>query len=339
MVSKNDKRNSVNLSEVAKAAGVSKMTASRVLRNSSGFSEETRNKVMQEVKRLGYVPNRIAAAFGSEQTSNIIGVSVPYFSDNLFGSVLESLDNAFAKFGYQTMIGVHENNPDTEEAWIKNILSWRPAGIILSGHEHSNATKNLLKAQGIPVVEIWNLNTSPINVSVGFNHFDSGYEMGDFIIGKGYKLIGYVGAEKYSRGVAEMRKKGMAKALKSASMNFSSEEILIDRSGFYAGFYGTENILNRRGDIDAIYYQDDEMAIGGIFYCQSKGIRIPEDLGVAGWGAMEIASILPQRLTTTIISTQAVGKAAADALIAIIKGESHEDVIITPTRLAPGNTV
>lgn len=339
MRSKSYKRSGVSLAEVAKAAGVSKMTASRVLRNADGFSEETRNKVMQEVNRLGYVHNRIAAAFGSEQQSNIIGFSVPYLSDSLFGSVLDSSNRAFANFGYQTMIGAHENTPETEEIWVKNILSWQPAGIILSGPSHTRATKELLKSRGIPVVEIWNLNTSPIDVSVGFNHFDCGYEMGDFIVNKKYKNIGYVGAGKHARGLGEMRKKGFIAALKSGSLELSAEEILIDRSGFYAGFYGTETLLNRNSAVDAIYYQDDAMAIGGIFFCQSKGIEIPHDVGIAGWGSMEAASILPQRLTTTIVNTQAVGKSAADALIARIKGELKQDIIVTPTRLAPGNTI
>ena len=339
MSAKNEKRANISLAQVAEAAGVSKMTASRVLRNANGFSESTRTKVMHEVERLGYVPNRIAAAFGSEKTSTIIGVSVPFLSDNLFGAVLDSTNNAFAKFGYQTMIGAHENESMTEETWVKNILSWRPAGVILSGPKHTKTTKELLQLQGIPVVEIWNLNTSPIDVSVGFNHFDCGYEMGDYIISRGYKRLGYVGADKLTPGAGEFRRKGMVAAVHSASMELIEQEILNDRSGFYAGFYGTENILNRRGDLDAIYYQDDAMAIGGLFYCQSKGMSVPGDIGIAGWGSMEVASVLPQRLTTTVVSTQALGKAAADALIARVRGELQEDVIITPTRLAPGNTI
>ncbi len=327
------------MAEVAKAAGVSKMTASRVLRDVSGFSEETRDKVMREVERLGYVPNRIAAAFGSEQTSTIIGVSVPFLSSAIFGSVLDSINGALAKFGYQTMIGAHENSAETEEVWIKNILSWRPAGLILSCHSHSATTRELLKAHGIPVVEIWNLNTSPIDMSVGFNHFDCGYEMGEYMLGRGHKRIGYVGADAETPGLGALRRKGFVSALKNASVELTSEEILNDKSGFYAGFYATENLLNRSGVLDAIYYQDDNMAIGGIFYCQSRGISVPEDVGIAGWGSMEAASILPKRLTTTVVSTQALGKTAADALIARVRGEPQEDLVITPTRLAPGNTV
>lgn len=333
------KQRKVSLSEVAAAAGVSKMTASRVLRNVSGFSEETRSKVLREAERLAYVPNRIAAAFGSEQTSTIIGVSVPFLSSSLFGSVLDSTNNALAKFGYQTMIGAHENSAETEETWVKNILSWRPAGLILSCHSHSQVTRELLISHGIPVVEIWNLNTSPIDMSVGFNHYDCGHEMARFISKRGRSRIGYVGADASAPGLGELRRKGFIRGLQSADIELHSMEILDDRPGFYAGYYGAETILNRTGDLDAIYFQDDAMAIGGIFYCQSRGLRIPEDIGISGWGGVEAASVLPKRLTTTIVSTQALGKSAADALIARVRGEAIDDVTITPTRLAPGNTI
>lgn len=333
------KKTKISLAEVAKAAGVSKMTASRVLRDASGFSDNTKNKVLKEVKRLGYVQNRIAAAFGSEQTSTIIGVCVPYLSSNLFGVVLDSIDTALLKFGYQTMIGTHENSAATEEAWVKNILSWRPAGVILSGGTHTAATVAMLKAQAIPVVEIWNLNTSPIDISVGFNHFDCGKEMATYILSKGRKNIAYIGADSNAPGMGSARLAGFESELNSSGITLSAKEILIDRPGFYAGFYGTETILNRTASIDAIYYQDDAMAIGGMFYCQSKDIEIPEEISIAGWGNMEVASILPKRLTTTIVGTQALGKSAADALMARIKGEQVKDVIIAPTRLAPGGTV
>jgi LacI family gluconate utilization system Gnt-I transcriptional repressor len=333
------KRSNVSLAEVARAAGVSKMTASRVLRDVPGFSELTRDRVMREVERLGYVQNRIAAAFGSEQTSTIIGVSVPYLSSGLFGTVLDSVNATLSKLGYQTMIGAHENSPMAEENWVRNILSWRPAGLIISSHTHSPGTRQLLKAHGISVVEIWNLNTSPIDMSVGFNHFDCGHEMALYIYGRGYRKIGYVGADASAPGMGNIRRKGFEKGLESVSTSFDAIEILVDRPGFYAGYYGTETILNRRPELEAIYFQDDAMAIGGIFYCQANGISVPENLGIAGWGSMEAASVLPKRLTTTVVGAQSLGKTAAEALVGRIRGEHVDDVIIAPTRLAPGNTI
>ncbi len=315
------------------------MTASRVLRNADGFTEETRNKVMQQVDRLGYVPNRIAAAFGSFETSTLIGVSVPSLTSGLYGPVLDSIDRTFLKYGYQTMIGAHERSSDTEEEWLRAILAWRPAGVILSGRKHTPATLDILKAQAIPIVEIWNLNTSPLDVSVGFNHFDCGHEMARYMLSKGYQKIAYVGANRNEGGTNETRLDGFEAALSDMSLGLVSKEILVDHAGFYSGYYGTENVLSRTSDIDAIYYQDDTMAVGGLFYCQKLGIDVPADIAIAGWGGMEVTSVLPRKLTTTTVATQTLGKAAAEALVARIRNEPTKDVTVVETRLIPGETV
>ncbi|MFK8033136.1 MAG: LacI family DNA-binding transcriptional regulator [Hyphomicrobiales bacterium] len=336
--SKPPRKISANLAQVADAAGVSKMTVSRILRDSGGFSEETREKVMREIDRLGYVPNRLAATFGSEASSTLVGVCVPRVTSRLYGEVLESIDRTLFRFGYQTLIGTNEELPDVEEKWLRGLLSWRPAGVILSGRNHSSGTLELLKASSTPVVEIWDLNTSPLDVSVGFNHFDCGYEMGHFLIGRGRRHVGYVGTQPTTTTMGSTRFAGFQKALSAAGHPLVAKELLHDRSSFYAGYYGTENLLSRENNLDGIYYQDDEMAIGGLFFCNSRGIDVPGQLAIAGWGGMEAASILPQRLTTTMVSTHGVGKQAAEVLVARLRDEPCKEVVVVPTRLVPGAT-
>lgn len=336
--SKSPRKLGANLAQIADAAGVSKMTVSRILRDSGGFSEGTRERVMREIDRLGYVPNRLAATFGSEATSTLVGVCVPRVTSRLYGEVLESIDRTLFRFGYQTMIGVNDELPDVEEKWLRGLLSWRPAGVILSGRNHSSSTLELLKASSIPVVEIWDLNTSPLDVSVGFNHFDCGHEMGQFLIGRGRRRLGYVGIQPSTTTMGSIRSEGFQKALSSAGHPLVASELLHDKSSFYAGYYGTENLLSRESNLDGIYYQDDEMAIGGLFFCQARNIDVPGQLAIAGWGGMEAASILPQRLTTTMVSTQGVGKQAAELLVARLRDEPCKDVVVVPTRLVPGAT-
>ena len=198
---------------------------------------------------------------------------------------------------------------------------------------------DLLRSASVPIVEIWDLNTSPLDMSVGFNHFDCGFEMGRFLIGRGRKRVGYVGASNTGPGLGAERLLGLEKSLDDAGLALVATEILKDTPRFYAGFYGTENLINRQQDLDTIYFQNDAMAIGGLFYCQAHGLRVPDDIGVAGWGGLEVASILPIRLTTTSVSTRTVGQRAAEALMARLRDEPSDDVHIVPTRLVPGSTV
>jgi LacI family gluconate utilization system Gnt-I transcriptional repressor len=333
------KKSSTSLSKIAEAAGVSKMPVSRVLRDADGFSEATRERVMREVERSNYLPNRLAAAFGPASNSTLVGVCVPRLSSHLFGLVLESVDRSFQRFGYQTIIGSHYQSPDEEERWLKSILSWRPAGVLLTNKSHTNGTHKLLGESDIPVVELWNLNTSPLDMSVGFNEFDSGFQMSQHAILKGYSKAGILGANQDGISNLPERFDGFSQGFRDKGGKVVRQELLNDLPGFYAGYYGTENLLNHTQDIDMIYYQNDTMALGGLTWCQRKGMRIPEDIGIAGWGGHEAASILVERLTTTTVPMRQIGKLSAEVLFRKLRNEAYNEVTAVPTKLVEGNTL
>jgi LacI family transcriptional regulator, gluconate utilization system Gnt-I transcriptional repressor len=138
--------------------------------------------------------------------------------------------------------------------------------------------------------------------------------------------------------MGQARLEGFQAVLAQAGVPLADREVLLDMPGFYAGYYGLETLLARTPDLDVVYFHNDDMAVGGLAYVATKGIRVPEDLGIAGWGGMEAASILPKRLTTTVVPTTAIGKAAAEALVARLKGEPGQEVTVVPTRLVPGET-
>ncbi|MCU0901545.1 MAG: LacI family DNA-binding transcriptional regulator [Cypionkella sp.] len=333
-----DRKGKANLEDIARQAGVSKMTVSRVLRGGTGFSDDTRDRVMATARQLGYVPNRLAAAFGSDAASTLVGMCVPRLTSGLFGHVLDGVDRALSRLGYQVMIGANNHSTEEEEAWVRQVISWRPAGVILSGRSHSPGTVDLLRNAGMPVVEIWDLTTSPIDMSVGFSHHDCGAEIGQFLLRRGRRRAGYVGALARADVMGQSRLDGFQAALSGGGHPLVGKEVLSDTPGFYAGYYGLETLLARNLHLDVVYFHNDEMAIGGLAYCQARGIRVPEDLGIVGWGGMEAASVLPKRLTTTVVPTTAIGKAAAEALVARLRGEPGADVTVIPTRLVPGET-
>ncbi len=334
-----EKRTKPSLEDIARSLGVSKMTVSRVLRGASGFSEQTRDKVMHEVARTGYMPNRLAAAFGKSGASTLIGVCVPRLTSPLFGSLLEALNQTLARLGYQTMIGTHNQMPDEEEAWLRTLASWKPAAVLLAARTHSTGTMDLLRDMAVPVAEIWDLTTKPIDLAIGFSHFDNGLEMARCITTAGHRNIGYVGALGNRNTSGHLRYQGFLRGLSERGITLTVAEILQDQPGFYAGYYGTETMLARNNALDAIYYHDDEMAIGGYAYLTKIGVRVPDDIGIAGWGGMEAASILPRRLTTTAIPTARLGKIAAEALVSRLRGDPVDDVTIIQTRLVPGSTI
>lgn len=333
------KNNKVSLSEVARAAGVSKMTASRVMRDEGGYSEDTRVKVMAQVDALGYLPNRLATVFAGDQNSTFIGVSIPDLGNEVFAQVLEGIDRKLGTFGYQSVLGLTQHTLQEEENWIRTVLSWQPAGLILTGRYHSQRATDMLRNAGIPVVEIWDLNSSPLDISVGINHFDSGFDMGRYLSSLGYRNIGYVGTSHDTANAATERLNGFCKAVEGAGGVVSKQLCLHDTATYYPGFYGTEQLLAATRDIECIYYQNDTMAFGGLQFCASKGLNVPDDIGIAGWGDLPIASVMNVRLTSCHVSHLKLGQRAAEMMMARLTGEPAADCTDIGFRLIPGSTV
>ncbi|MEP2640656.1 LacI family DNA-binding transcriptional regulator [Roseobacter sp.] len=335
-MSKNKK---VSLSQVAKAAGVSKMTASRVLRKEGGYSETTRAKVMAQIDALGYLPNRLATVFAGDQSSTFIGVSIPDLGNEVFAQVLEGIDRKLGTFGYQSVLGLTQHTLAEEEKWIRTVLSWQPAGLILTGRYHSQRAVEMLRNAGIPVVEIWDLNSSPLDVSVGINHFDCGFDMGRYLTSLGYRTIGYVGTSHDTANAATDRLNGFCKAVEGGGGEVVKQLCLHDTATYYPGFYGTEHLLAATGNIECIYYQNDAMAYGGLKYCDAKGLAVPTDIGIAGWGDLPIASVMNRRMTSCHVSHLKLGQRAAEMMMARLTGEPAPDCVDIGFRLIPGSTV
>ena len=335
---KTRKNRKISLAEVASAAGVSKMTASRVLRDQGGFSSHTRQRVLAEVERLGYLPNRLATVFAGDKRSTIVGVSIPDLGNEIFAQVLEGIDSKLGALAHQTVLGMTQQAADEEERWIETVLSWQPAGLIVTGRSHSLRATEMLRSSGLPVVEIWDLNSSPLDMCVGLNHFDSGYAMGRHLVGKGYRRLGYVGSAHNAGGAASARLSGFRRAVEDGGANLVRDLVLQDVPSFYPGFFGTEQILASVPDIDAIFYQNDNLAMGGLQYCTRRGMRVPDDIGIAGWGGLPILSVLECQITTIKVRHMRLGALAAEALLDALDGKPAHRVIDVGFRLVPGST-
>ncbi|MEM7462895.1 MAG: substrate-binding domain-containing protein, partial [Pseudomonadota bacterium] len=222
---------------------------------------------------------------------------------------------------------------------IRTVLSWQPAGLILTGRSHSSRSLEMLRNSGLPIVEIWDLNSSPLDVSVGINHFDSGFEMGRYLISLGYRSLGYVGTSHDTANAATARLDGFTKAVEDGGGNVRRQLCLHDTASFYPGFYGTEQLLSTSQDLECVFYQNDSMAFGGLQFCTSRGMRIPEDIGIAGWGDLPIASVLHKRLTSIHVSHLKLGQVAAEKMIGRLSGESVATCNDIGFHLMPGSTV
>ncbi|AWL07810.1 LacI family DNA-binding transcriptional regulator [Massilia oculi] len=310
------------LEQVAGMAGVSIMTASRALSQPQMVSEVTRVKVEQAVAELGYVPNRAARALASSQ-SHVIVVLVPSFSNAVFTAVLEGIHDAVAPGQYQLLIGNTYYSQAEEEKLLRTYLQSSPDGILFSSQAHSPAVAKMLEASQVPSVSMMDLSDEPGALSVGFSQFEAGMEMTRHLVKKGYRRIGFIGAQLDERTLR--RADGYRAAVVEAGLADPRLELMVPEPSTIA--LGAElmgQMMANMPDCDAVFCCNDDLAHGAVYHCQRHGIRIPQEIAVCGFNDLPASRWMMPSLTTIDTPRYQVGFEAASLLLQVIKGQEPE---------------
>ncbi|MDA3889766.1 MAG: LacI family DNA-binding transcriptional regulator [Allgaiera sp.] len=331
------KRRTLTLRDVSEASGVSEMTVSRVLRNRGEVSVATRARVLEAAKALGYVPNRIAGGLASQRV-NLVGVIIPSLSNMVFPEVLRGISDELEGTGLQPVVGVTNYLPEREDRVIYEMLSWRPSGLIVAGIEHSDAARAMLANAGVPVVEIMDVDGTPVDSMVGISHLRAGREMAKAILAAGYRRIAFLGTQMPNDHRARKRMQGFEAALAEAGLTLADREFYSGGSALLKGREMTEAVLARTPDLDFIYYSNDMIGGGGLLWCLEQGIDVPGRLGLAGFNGVELLDGLPCRLATMDACRIEIGRGAAEIIAGKAGDAPGVTVELTP-RLDPGDTI
>ncbi|WP_372614020.1 LacI family DNA-binding transcriptional regulator [Aquicoccus sp.] len=319
----------LTLRDVSEASGVSEMTVSRVLRNRDDVSDASRQKVLQAAKRLGYVPNKIAGALASQRV-NLVAVIIPSMSNMVFPEVMTGISHTLEDSGLQPVVGITDYLPEKEERVLYEMLSWRPSGVIIAGLEHSEASRAMLMASGIPVVEIMDTDGQPVDSVVGISHRAAGRKMGEAIVEAGYRKIAFLGTKMPLDHRARKRFEGFTQALAKAGIEAVDHEFYSGGSALAKGREMTATVLSRTKDIDFIYYSNDMIGAGGLLYLLEQGVDVPGQIGLAGFNGVELLQGLPKRLATMDACRAEIGREAAKIILGRSQGQ---DVDPSPVRI------
>ena len=309
----NDDIRPLTLRDVSEASGVSEMTVSRVLRNRGDVSEATRERVLTAAKTLGYVPNKIAGALASQRV-NLVAVIIPSLRNMVFPEVMSGISSVLEETDLQPVVGVTDYLPEKEERVLYEMLSWRPSGVIIAGLEHTDASRAMLKASGIPVVEIMDVDGTPIDAMVGISHRRAGRKMAKAILKAGYERIGFLGTKMPLDHRARKRFEGFTEALAKGGVEITDREFYSGGSALLKGREMTELMLEREPELDFLYYSNDMIAAGGLMTLMEKGVDIPNQIGLAGFNGVELLDGLPRKLATMDACRTEIGMKAAEII-------------------------
>ena len=316
----------VTLKDVAAAAGVSVITASRALRTPDIVSGSALARVKEAVARLGYTPNQAARALASATTSTI-GVIIPSLTNQVFAEVLRGIFDAVEGTAYQVQLGNSRYTGRKEEELLRLFAAQRPAGLVVSGIDQSALARSMLESLGCPVVQIMDIGPNPIDMMIGFNHREGGRAAAQHLLDKGYRRIGFIGARMDAR--AQRRLAGYTDALQDAGL---FDERLIYTSPYPSsvtrGGEMLADFLELAPDADAVCCNNDDMALGALFECQRRHIRVPGQFGIIGYNDLEYVAASAPSVSSIRTPRYEMGRQAIDMIIAAASGERPTPAVV-----------
>jgi LacI family gluconate utilization system Gnt-I transcriptional repressor len=314
----------VTLHDVARLANVAPMTASRALNTPNRVSPGVLARVAEAVRHTGYVRNNAASGLASAR-SRLVAAVVPTIAGPVFLQTVQALTASLADHGYQLMLGQSGYVDSREDALLEAIIGRRPDGIILTGVMHSPEGRQRLLAARIPVVETWDLTPTPIDMLVGFSHENVGREVARFLHDKGRRRLAVVAGD-------DERSHRRHDAFRAAALELglaSPESVVVPApTTLRSGRAALADLLQRPGGVDAVFCSSDLLALGVLTEAHARGLGVPAQLGVVGFGDNEFAADLDPALTTVHIDSAAIGRQAARFIVDRAEGRAVDDRIV-----------
>ncbi|CAD2267528.1 LacI family DNA-binding transcriptional regulator [Stutzerimonas stutzeri] len=309
----------VTLSDVARNAGCSLMSASRALSQPELVSDALRERVEQAVKALGYVPHPAARSLASSR-SNLVAVIIPSLSNAVFVDTVEAIQRVLMPAGYEMMIGVSHYRPEEDERLLRAYLAHQPAGLLLTGFERSEAARAVLASYTAPRVTLMELSDQADNYCVGFSQLQAGAAMTRTLLERGYRHVAFAAAQLDPRTL--QRAEGYRQAMREAGRYEPTLELLTPQlSSIGLGAELLDRLLAQHPQIDAVFFNNDDLALGALFRAHQLGLEVPGRLAIAGFNDLPAAAWMHPALSTVRTRRGEIGELAAQMLLSLMRGQ------------------
>ncbi|MBJ9975096.1 LacI family DNA-binding transcriptional regulator [Pseudomonas sp. S75] len=311
------------LAEVARLSGVSPITASRALRGISTVAPALVEKVVAAAASLGYVANPAARALASARSHSVV-VLIPSLSNQLFIDTLEAIHEVMRPRGLEVLIGNYHYDVGEEENLIRNYLAYQPCGILLTGFERSEASRQMLAASGVPCVHMMELGGEPGALSVGFSQQQAGRAAARHLIERGRTRLAFVAAQLDPRVM--QRAEGFRQVLHEAGLPNPAVELL-DPQPSSIGLGGElfSRLLTQAPQVDGVFFCNDDLAQGAVLQALRQGIAVPQQVAMVGFNDLPASAHMVPRLTSIRTPRAAVGRTAAQALLSLLDGRRVQE--------------
>lgn len=322
------------ITDIAKKLALSASTVSRALKHDRRISKEVITQVNETAREMGYRPNLLARGLVNEKTYNI-GLIINDISWSYFSELSQYIQNAAEAHGYTIFLYSSENDSKNEIRGIESTISRRSDGLIVSTNESEEAISILeqVSASGYPVVLLNNLDNVNLDV-VAVDNLKGTYQVMDYLTNLGHRSIAYIGP-KPTKTVESERLEGYESFVKERYGSVDKNLMYIGQPYPLLGYDGTRELLKKNVRPTAVVAYNDHMALGVMRAILECGLRIPDDISVAGFDGLEIGLLTYPSLTTAAIPIKQLANFAVDLLIHRIDAQQtkNEPAIFSPQKL------
>jgi LacI family transcriptional regulator len=313
----------ITMKDIAKDLGVSVVTVSKVLRNHSDISAETRKRVQQRVKELNYQPNPAARALLTGRT-NLIGLIVPALVHPFFSQVAKGISARLRSKEYGLIISSSEDDPQLERREIDQMLARRVDALILASTQSDANSLRKIQEQGVPYILLDRKMPDVEANFVGIDDVTAGIQATSHLIEIGCKTIAHIAGPGVSTALD--RQAGYSRTLAKHGLSLPPRYVVarahMDDSGDAAGYEGMKQLLACEPRPDGVFCCNDPIAMGAMRAILEAGLKIPEDVAVVGCGNLHYDDLLLVPLTSIDQDSDGLGASAAKLALSIIKNKS-----------------
>ena len=318
--------------DVARLAGVSTATVSRVLNKSEQVDPATRQRVLDAATKLRYVPHGAARSLRSHR-SKMIGAIVPSFDYALYARTTSALQQRLDERGYALVLAEHHYELAAETRIAGQLVQHGVDAFVLVGLDHEQGLFSLLEDYGRPYVLTWGVDPLQRHPSIGFDNRAATWLAGRHLIGLGHKRIGLLSAPPTGNDRARARGEGLVAALSESGLALDPRHVAYAPISLAAAEAATARLLAAPDRPTAIVATNDVFAVGAMLACRKAGVRIPDQISITGVDNTVLGATQTPGLTSVATPITDIGRAAADQLVARLEGKPCEAFQSYPVEL------
>ena len=324
---------SATIYDVAREAGVSMATVSRVVNGNPNVKPTTRKKVQEAIKRLGYRPNAVARGLASKKTTTV-GVIIPDISSIFFSELARGIEDIATMYKYNIILSNSDQNKEKEIRLIQTLLGKQVDGIVFMGGRLTDEHLEEFKNSPVPIVLAATVDEKGQIPSVNIDYEQAAYEAVSFFVEKGHKRIAAVMGPEEDPINGQLKLAGYKKALENANMKWDDALISYGDFTYDSGKEAMDAFNQLEDKPTAIFTATDEMALGVIHAIQDGGAKVPGDIEVLSCENTRLAQMIRPTLSSVVLPMYDIGAVAMRLLTKYMNKEHvDENVVVLPHRI------